>query len=397
MIDVNAIKYDVELIDETGRLFDLNTAILGLQWCEYAGELAQRATVTVANMAMLGTWFMGIAKINCIVRIYGKWNGQKEKSLLFEGTVWDWHYTSATEKVLEITAYDMAIRLLRSKEHCFYPEGMTTQAIIGDICKRWGIPFSYQWGQSLVHGKKLFCGKKTLADMIYSLLNEVQRQTGERYVLYYRDNELQIRAFGTNNEVYLLDRDVTASTSHIMTMNNILTRVKVIGRQDKEGRSPIEAIVDGDTRFGVMQEIIRRDSSKTIDEAINEANETLRQRGKPQRDINWQGGDLPFLRKGDRVQLEAGDLIGSFFVEGVGHCGRTRSMSLTLSYDLPKEERGRIVEVKGGSDGRYTVTYDKNDGMGEAPPPQSFQTGLPVELAKLAYPADLFKTNKDQG
>jgi len=265
MVDVITIDYDVELVEETGRRFDLNTALLGLELAEYAGELAQRATVTVANMSMLGTWFMGIAKINCLVFIYAKRNGEK-RELLFQGTVWDWHYKSAINKELEITAYDPAIRLMRNKEHYYYNEGMTTQAIIGDICNRWGIPFSYQWERSIVHGSKTFMGKKNIAEAIISLLDEVKRQTGERYVIYYRDNELQIRAFGTNAEVYLLNRDVTVSTSHKMTINNLVTKVKILGRQDKEGRMPVEATVEGDTRFGVMQEIVTRDNSKTLDD-----------------------------------------------------------------------------------------------------------------------------------
>ena len=43
--------------------------------------------------------------------------------------------------------------------------------------------------------------------------------------------------------------------------------------------------------------------------------------------------------------------------------------------------------------GRMLITYDKNGGEGNAPPPQALETGQPLELAKLAYPRDLFKLN----
>ena len=327
-VDIAAITYDVELITKEGQRYLLNPALLSLQWEEQIGELAQRATITAANMALGNTWLMALAQINCGIVIYAKWGGAK--TLLFDGTIWEWQYVSGTQKELTITAYDYLIRLQQSKDFKYYAAGMTTQAIIGDICKDWGIPLAYQWGQSLTHEKKIFSAEK-LSDIIISLLEEVQQKTGEKYVAYYRDKQLQIAGYGANTPVYRFDGQTAVSTSNKLTINNLVTQVKIIGKEDAEGKAPVDDTLRGDTRYGVLQEIIRRDDNKTLAAARAEARTILKKQGQPEEMIQLSGPDLPFTRKGEKVEVSAGNLIGFFFIEGVTHDATTRQMTLTLS------------------------------------------------------------------
>jgi hypothetical protein len=327
-INIKTIQYEVELITESGGRYDLTPALITSDWEESINELAQRATITLQQKRIEGTWLHALAKINCIVRIKGEWGGGGQQ--LFDGTIWDWGYTSATNKELVIMAYDKAIRLMQSSDFYYYSAGMTTQALISDICGQWGIPVSYQWGQSLTHEKKAFRGKKTVADMIISLLEEVRDKTGEDYVIYFKDGQLKILEYGSNSPVYLLDRSGTISTTNKLTINNLVTKVKVYGRKEDAERGQVEGIVEGDMRFGTLQSIILRDSNKTVGEAMAEANALIASRGRPEEMIKWQGPALPFLRKGDKVEINAGNLIGFFYVEGVVHYGNTRRMSLTL-------------------------------------------------------------------
>ena len=48
-MDVALVGYDVELITESGTVYDLNNALISLMWEEQEGQLAQKATVTVVN------------------------------------------------------------------------------------------------------------------------------------------------------------------------------------------------------------------------------------------------------------------------------------------------------------------------------------------------------------
>ncbi|MDR2044146.1 MAG: hypothetical protein LBQ15_07225 [Clostridium sp.] len=327
-IDIASVQYDVELITETGTRYLLNDALLSLQWEEQQNELAQRATITVANFALGNTWLMATAKINCVILIYAKWGDGR--NLLFEGTIWEWQYVSSSQKELTIIAYDRLIRLQQSKDFKYYSAGQTTRGLIEDICGEWGIPLSYKWAQSITHEKKAFSAEP-ISEMIIGLLDEVRQKTGEKYVAYFRDGKLQIVGYGSNNTIYLFDGNSTISTIDKLTINNLVTRVKIIGKADDEGRAPVDAILDGDASFGVLQEIIRRDGDKTVDAAMAEAKALIKERGKPEETIQINVPDLPFTRKGDKIEVSAGNLIGFFFVEGVTHQASVRQMTLNIS------------------------------------------------------------------
>ena len=329
MVDIKSIEYDVHLTTEDGTRHLLNEALVLLEWEELENELAQRATITVANFQIGKTYLHLMAKINCIIQITAKWNGGKQ--LVFDGTIWEWQYVSAVNKELTIVAYDMLIRLQQSKDFFYKSPGFTTQAIIGEICGDWGIPLEYKWGQNVTHGKKVFSGME-ISEMIIELLEEVRQKTGERYVAYFRDGQLQINGYGANETIYRFDGTNTVSTMNKLTINELVTRVKIIGRENSDGRAPVDAIVDGDTRYGVLQEIIRRDANTTLAAAMSEANALIQERGKPEEIIQVAVPDLPFLRKGDRVEIRAGNLTNPFyFVDGVSHYGTTRQMTLTVS------------------------------------------------------------------
>ena len=329
MIDISTVEYDVELLTEDGERYLLGGALLSLQWEEQKNELAQRATLTVANATIGDTdvRIMSVAKINCVILIYGRWGDTRE--LVFEGSIWEWQYTSSTRKQLSITAYDKLIRLQQSKDFKYYSAGMSTQAIIGDICGDWGIPLAYKWGRSMTHENKVFSAER-ISDMIIGLLEEVRLNTGEKFIAYFRGGELQIVGYGMNKPIYRFDGENVTMTTDKLSINNLVTRVKIIGKQDDAGRVSVDAIVDGNTDYGVMQEIVRRDSNKTIEAAKAEADTILKERGKPEETTRITVPDLPFLRKGDKIEAAAGNLIGFFHVMGVAHIAAARQMTLTL-------------------------------------------------------------------
>ena len=329
MIDISTIQYDVELITENGAVYPLNDIFKSLSWEEQENTLAQQATIVVANTKVGDNPLIDIIKINCIIRIFGSWDSPRE--LLFEGTVWDWQYHStASARLWTITAYDPLIRLQQSKDFKYFSAGLTTQTLIGEICAVWNIPFEYKWEQSIVHEKKVFNGN-TVSDMINTALKEVYRQTGVKYVVYFRDGKLQVIGYGNNDTIYKFTDPQAISTDSKLTINDLVTRVKVIGKSDDDGRSPVEAVVDGDLRFGVLQEIIRRDGDSTIAAAIAEAETTLRERGRPSEHIKVRTPDVPFLRRGDAVYMWAGNLQRIFFITGISHNAARKEMTMSLT------------------------------------------------------------------
>ena len=329
MVNISDIAYDAELITETGARYVLNGALLSLAWEEHENELAQRATAVAGNMAMENSWLMDLAKINCILRIYVRWGGGGRR-LVFDGTIWEWGYASAVQRELTLTAYDPMIRLQQSRDFRYYPKGMTTQAIIADICSEWGIPLSYSWQHGTTHEKKAFAGE-AISEMIIDILEEAKKKNGEKYVAFFRDGQLVITGYGTNADVYKFDRGCVISTSDKLSIGNLVTQVKIIGKQDGEGRASVDDVVKGDLRFGVLQEIVQNDSAKNLADARAEAETLLKERGKPEETISIEVPDLPFTRKGDLVSMAAGNLLGLFHVEGVTHNATDRKMTMELA------------------------------------------------------------------
>jgi len=115
-----------------------------------------------------------------------------------------------------------------------------------------------------------------------------------------------------------------------------VTRVKVIGKANDDGRSSVDAIVDGDLRYGVLQEIIRRDDNKDIAAAKAEAETILKERGEPEETNMVTVPDLPFIRRGDTVDLAVGNFIGLYSVLGVSHNATQRLMTLSIMKYEPK-------------------------------------------------------------
>ena len=326
-VDIALLTYHVDLITESGAVYDLDHALLSLSWEEQEGQLAQRATLKLANYKMESGYLMQLVKINCIIKISADWGGGNQP--LFEGTIWEWDYKSAQAKELAITAYDPMIRLQQSKDFKYFSAGMSTPAILNNICGDWGIPLSYEWSKQITHEKKVF-NCDPISDMIIKLLDEVKLQTSTRYVALYKNGSLVISDYGANSEIYQFNTDKSICTSDKLTINNLVTRVKIIGKADNQGRSSVDAVIDGNLEYGVLQEVVRRDSNKKMGEANAEAQAILKERGKPEESITLNSADLPFLRRGDAVGVAAGNLIGTFYVVGVSHNATSKQMTMTL-------------------------------------------------------------------
>ena len=140
---------------------------------------------------------------------------------------------------------------------------------------------------------------------------------------------------GSNKIVYVFKTDNTKSVSESMSAGNIVTRVKVIGQADDDGKSSVEAVLNGLTKYGVRQRIYTRGSDESLKDAMSASQEILDENGNIDRKISVQGPDVPFIRKGDLVYLMAGTSEGYFFVKGIRHDADTNSMTMNLEVTEP--------------------------------------------------------------
>ncbi len=349
-INISEIEYDVELLTEDGKRWLINAALISLQWEESKNELAQRVNLELANIEIGETQIISLAKLNCGILIYVKCNEKKE--LLFQGAIWEWHYTHSSEKTISVMAYDNLVRLQKSKDFKYYTAGQSTQTILGDICTSWGIPYDYRWAAYITHEKKVFNGEK-ISDMIITLLEEVRKQTGNRYVALLKGGKLVICGYGSNSTVYRFDDKNTVSVSDKLSISSLVTQVKILGKQDDDGRAAVQAIVKGDLNFGVLQEIVRTDSNKDTAAATAEANTILQERGKPERTTTVVVPDLPFMRKGDKVEMKTDSLNGLFYILAVTHNATQRKMTLTLTDSAVDKKTN--ASLGGGNSSGYAI------------------------------------------
>ncbi len=326
-VNIGTMTYEVELVTESDAIYNLTPVLLGLEWEEEPDELSRRGTFRVANLALHGTWLHSVAKIGCILSVFSDWG--EGRQLVYQGKIWEWKYRSTHEKELLLTTYDNGKYLMQSHDSFYFSSGLSTSSILQTICNTWGIPLQYQWNEEMTHEKKAF-HHRILASLISSLLEEVSAHCGSNYVCLWKDDALWINNQGYNSLVFQLDVYRTISTCHTISMNALVTKVKVFGTADDEGRSFVEAEVVGNQEFGLLQHTMTRDSNKTLEDAIAEAEAYLAAHNSPEEEITLVCVDLPFLRKGEKVEVRAGSLVGEYFVLGVCHNATLKQMTLTL-------------------------------------------------------------------
>ena len=329
MIDVAKLNYSLVLFRPDGQRIDLQPFLRSLFWEENDGELAVRLEAELQNIQMPdGKWLHQLIPLGGQVFLYADWgSGQQE---IFRGTVFVWDYQTDPLGHLSITAYDPLIYLMKSKDDRFYKAGQTAKAIIQDIAKAWGMPLGTVQGPDVALAKQVFRGD-TLADMIYSVLNEAKKKGGGKWIVRSKQGKIDIIRPGQNSPVYLFTADTNVeSIEDRQDIEELVTRVKIVGAEDKEGRAPVVAQMDGRTEFGTLQEVVYQRQFDTPAAAKSAAEGILEERGQPRRKRKVIAPDLPFIRKGDKVKVVAGTLNGYYLVSGVIHNATQRIMSMEV-------------------------------------------------------------------
>ena len=329
MIDVAKISYSLVLLRPDGQKLDLQPVTRSLSWEENDGELAVRLEAELQNQQLAGgKWLHQLIPLGGQVFLYSDWGiGPQE---IFRGTIFVWDYQTDPLGHFSITAYDPLIYLMKSKDDRFYKAGQMAKAIIEDIAKSWNIPLGDVQGPNIALGKQVFRGD-TLADMISSVLDEAKKKGGGKWIVRSKLGKIDVIRPGQNGQVYRFTHDENVdSIRDRQDIEDLVTRVKIIGAEDSEGKAPVVAQLDGRTEFGTLQEVVYQRQYDTPAAAKSAAQDVLKERGQPRRMRKVTAPDLPFLRRGDKVKVEAGTLIGYYIVSSVTHEATNRIMVMEV-------------------------------------------------------------------
>jgi hypothetical protein len=327
VINLTEVKYDIAVLLPEGDRLSLTNVANGLSWEEQSGELAARLKFQVLNQKVGSGWLHQKLPLGGRTVLRADWGqGWQE---IHQGIIFDWEYTNDSVGVLSITAYDMLIYLLRSKDDRYYPNGTQARVVIEDIAKAWEIPIGQIDVPDVALSKQVFRGD-TLAGMLEKVLDQILKRGGGKHIVRANGGKISILPLGQNSMVYRFEDDVIQRVTDKQDLEDLVTRIKIVGKENEEGRAPIVATVDGKTEFGILQDVLYQEQYDTAVAAKTAAEEVLSERGDPRKQRTIFAPDLPFLRKGDKVSISAATLEGDFVVIGIQHDADSRSMVMEV-------------------------------------------------------------------
>lgn len=312
--------------------YNVSSAIGGIDRAEGDGQIAQKVTLQLMNVQVENSWLSGLLQPGNRVYVYADDGTQNDE--IFRGFLWERSYKSSlTDRDLQYRCYDNLIYFQESDESAFFSSGKKTKAIFETLCKKWGIKLDYSY-ESITHSKLVLRGK--LADIFTAdILDLVKDKTGKKYVVRSEKDTMHVKPVGANKTVYhfIAGENVVYSGSG-WTMDGMITKVIILGKADSKGREPIEATISGDTaKYGTLQKIIDRNSS-SLSEAKKEANKLIKEHGKPKNLYEIKAPDIPWIRVGDKVIVDAGDIVGeSLIVTAINRTSSATSSDMVLTLE----------------------------------------------------------------
>lgn len=322
--------YTVYIVSGRNK-YNLSNVLLGISFSEQEKQLAKSAKISLTQIKVGSSWLSNVISVRDRVFVYADDGARNEE--VYRGYVWTKTYRSRLDGYdLVLKCYDNLIYFQESEEHEYFSPGKSTQDIMNSLCSKWGISMEYSY-ESITHSKLAVRG--TLSDIFTSdILDLVKDRTGKRYVILSDKDTMQVKPLGSNTTIYTIQRGKNGiSTTSECSMDGMTTKVVILGKADDNDRQPVEASVDGDTaKYGTLQKLITRDENTSMADAKKEAESILDEEGSPKWTYEVKAPDIPWIRKGDKVKVVAGDMIGTYIAIGVDRdiSMKEKTMTLTL-------------------------------------------------------------------
>lgn len=361
MLDLGETKYRLIVVTEDGTQYNITDLVEGLSWEEPKKELATRVNFQAKDKDSTVGAVSQIAKPGCLVGVFAVSGNMDDE--VARGYVMDWKPTVSNGKeTISCVCYDELYYLQKSQDYIYY-ESIGTESAIRQIFDDWGIPIERYEGPNVTHGKLVY-KSENLSEVILDILDDAKKKGAGTYVIQANKGQISILPRGSNTNVYHFDESNITKISQQMSIGDMVTRVKVIGQEDDDEKSSVEATVDGQTDFGIWQKIYTRQKDDSLDEAKKAAQEILDEKGQVKEEISVQALDVPQIRKADLVHVQAGGLDGHYYVEGIRHEANSATMTMDLVKAVPETadtsaaksyQVGDIVTFHGGT--HYVSSY----------------------------------------
>lgn len=372
MIDLSKIKYRVVVMDEKGQQYNIKDFIENLGWEENENEISVRSSFTAKNDKTSKGYLSSIIKPGCLIGIFANDGGSLDEEVA-RGYVETWNPTEKNSgSNLKCTNYDELYKLQKSQDNRYYASGTGTKAALQGIFDDWEIPQGDYKGPNASHGKTVY-NNRYLSDIMLDLLDDAAKRGEEKCIIRAAKGYTSVIPRGSNKTVYVFKTDNTQSFSQSISTANLITRVKVVGQADDDGKRSVDATLNGQTKYGIRQRIYTRGSDETVSDAKTAAQEILDDDGKIEKEMTVQSPDIPFIRKGDLVYIMSSSVSDYYYVKSIQHNADAYSMTMELEWADPEEGAssgstqakksynvGDIVNFHGGT--HYVSSYPGSKG-----------------------------------
>lgn len=321
MINPGLQKYEFVLANQ----YYLRELLESITLDDSLDEIAYRATVRLA--VTLDLQQIGISP-GQVARVSGvPFGGSSMVYLLHPGVIWDCDSQTRGLKHLTATVYDRTIYIAKSEEEYLFPAGQTATQRILQVASEWDIPLLGSLSDTGVSLAKTASAnqKNSIWGHFQNWLKETVAKGGDMYRPRMTPDGLELFKVGSNATVWVLESDQNLEEiGQKRTLEGAVTRVKVVGHAGEGERSPVLAIVDGETSLGTLQKL-HSDEKITDAGAAQTAGQELL--AGIQETYNVQGIDINTIRAGDKVRINSMDLIAVSVKHDLGSPGH---MSLEL-------------------------------------------------------------------
>lgn len=338
MIDLANIKYHAVVMDASGNQYNIGDFIQNLGWEENENEISMRLFFTVRNYETAKGYLSSLIKPGCLIGIFATDGVVSEE--VARGYVENWNQVEKnSENSLKCTCYDELYKLQKSQDNRYYPSGTGTKSAIEGIFNDWEILQGDYKGPNASHGKTV-CNNKYLSDIILEFLDDAVKKGEKKCMIQAAKGYTSVIPWGSNKTVYVFCVENTQSFSKNISTENLITRVKVVGQADKQGKHSVEATLNGAVHYGIRQRIYTRGKEETLSDANLAAQKILEDEGKIEKKMAVQAPDVPFIRKGDLVYIISSITSSYYYVKSIQHNAESYNMSMDLEYAEPEEISG---------------------------------------------------------
>lgn len=341
------------VMDASGNQYNIGDFIQNLGWEENENEISMRLFFTVRNYETAKGYLSSLIKPGCLIGIFATDGIISEE--VARGYVENWNQVEKnSENSLKCTCYDELYKLQKSQDNRYYPSGTGTKSAIQGIFNDWEILQGDYKGPNASHGKTV-CNNKYLSDIILEFLDDAVKKGEKKYMIQAAKGYTSVIPWGSNETVYVFSVENTQSFSKNISTENLITRVKVVGQADKQGKHSVEATLNGAVQYGIRQRIYTRGKEETLSDANLAAQKILEDEGKIEKKMAVQAPDVPFIRKGDLVYIISSITSSYYYVKSIQHNAESYNMSMDLEYAEPEE-------ISGNSDnGQEKKAYQVGD------------------------------------